>query len=697
MTTSSSDGIDDAKRLELQHRTDKARSKSNFMCTRNSMLLLFDESDKPNRKEIRHLCKKLNLCMDLVMEVMAKCSEFYLKIGELQKGTTIVDEMETIEKVFYTSYDAAQTYLDSSEDVSAGASGTELHILDNSEVNSIQKESCPLPYANVHRDQAMSNGTGCIEADVHGNRSNKNTVADMCYERQATLDNRNESEMQTKYPDDDAFNRVGKSNHFAQNVHSKLRESATISSDSPSIGQDLWQLKRIEIPVFSGDKRMYQSWKAAFVACIDNAPATGEYKLLRLRQYLSGDALKAIENLGHSTAAYSAAKERLERKYGGRRRQIAINLEELENFRPIQVGNARDLEDFADLLEIATINLEESGQQHQLEDGSLYIKLQRKLPESMLAMYHRWLFEHNNSGSVLSLRKWVIEESQFKTVASETVNGITCRLNNISPAQSISTYESPRTFFTGQSVHENIQRNKECPVCEGHHNVWDCLHFIEKSIPNRWKTAKRLQLCYRCLSEGHYGKSCHRSHECRQNDCRELHHQLLHRQHKPQSRERETRFDASMGNRNNNNNPTAQRCLFSQDINSGTEGKNYVRKSKRCSMEGKGRCTEQKDRYTEWKDRCTERKDRYTEGKDRYTEGKDRCTERKDRYTERKDRYAEGKERYMKEKDGCAEKKRCMEKERCTERPNTDADIRQAPVAPPPPPPPLIILTFTHN
>ena len=47
-----------------------------------------------------------------------------------------------------------------------------------------------------------------------------------------------------------------------------------------------------------------------------SAPATDEYKLLQLRQYLSGDALKVIENLGHSAYAYKAAKERLDRKYG---------------------------------------------------------------------------------------------------------------------------------------------------------------------------------------------------------------------------------------------------------------------------------------------------------------------------------------------------------------------------------------------
>ena len=62
------------------------------------------------------------------------------------------------------------------------------------------------------------------------------------------------------------------------------------------IGQDLWkQLRRVSIPVFNGDKRQYDNWKSAFIACVDKAPATPEYKLLQLRQYLSGEALKSIE------------------------------------------------------------------------------------------------------------------------------------------------------------------------------------------------------------------------------------------------------------------------------------------------------------------------------------------------------------------------------------------------------------------
>ena len=100
--------------------------------------------------------------------------------------------------------------------------------------------------------------------------------------------------------------------------------------------------------MFHGDKRTYQSWKAAFLACIDNAPATPEYKLLQLRQHVSREALQMIESLGHSATAYEAAKERLERKYGGRRRQRAIYLEDLDNFKQVRPGNPRDIEQLAD-------------------------------------------------------------------------------------------------------------------------------------------------------------------------------------------------------------------------------------------------------------------------------------------------------------------------------------------------------------
>lgn len=68
------------------------------------------------------------------------------------------------------------------------------------------------------------------------------------------------------------------------------------------------------------------------MACIDKAPATKEYKLLQLRQYVSGEALKCIEKLGHSASVCDTALQRLERKFGGHRRQVAPYLESWKTF-----------------------------------------------------------------------------------------------------------------------------------------------------------------------------------------------------------------------------------------------------------------------------------------------------------------------------------------------------------------------------
>ena len=79
---------------------------------------------------------------------------------------------------------------------------------------------------------------------------------------------------------------------------------------------------------------------------------------MQLRQSLAGEALRTIENLGHSATAYHAAKERLERKFDGHRRQIALCLEEVDNFRPICPGNYKEMEKFTDVLDISHREIE---------------------------------------------------------------------------------------------------------------------------------------------------------------------------------------------------------------------------------------------------------------------------------------------------------------------------------------------------
>ena len=114
-----------------------------------------------------------------------------------------------------------------------------------------------------------------------------------------------------------------------------------------------------------------------------------------MRQYLTGEALKVVEKLSFSANGYKVAKEKLDRKYGGKRRQIAIQLDEVEKFPPLRQNNAHDVEAFADMLDVVVVNLMEAERYSELGSGTLYTQLQRKLTNEMLVKYHRWIYEKN--------------------------------------------------------------------------------------------------------------------------------------------------------------------------------------------------------------------------------------------------------------------------------------------------------------
>ena len=81
------------------------------------------------------------------------------------------------------------------------------------------------------------------------------------------------------------------------------------------------------------------------------------------------------------------------------------------------------MEQFADILDITIINLKENGNCRELGDGSLYLRLQKKFLQIMLTQYQRWTYEKRRQPSVETLREWIIMESEYQTVAYETVYG----------------------------------------------------------------------------------------------------------------------------------------------------------------------------------------------------------------------------------------------------------------------------------
>jgi len=126
-------------------------------------------------------------------------------------------------------------------------------------------------------------------------------------------------------------------------------------------------------------------------------------------------------------------------------------LEEIDQFRPVRPGNYKDLEKYADMLDIAIVNLKEANCYEELRDGLLYMKLQKKLPTVMLTNYHRWIYEYHKVESVETLREWVIQETEFQTKAVETVQGLTGKFE-----KRFTTRETSHTFW--EVIHKSENR-----------------------------------------------------------------------------------------------------------------------------------------------------------------------------------------------------------------------------------------------
>ena len=72
------------------------------------------------------------------------------------------------------------------------------------------------------------------------------------------------------------------------------------------------------------------------------------------------------------------------------------------------------------------------------------------------------------------------------------------------------------------------EKSTKCALCQGTHSIWKCEIFKSYNLDSRWKKAKELGLCFRCLGVRHKASSCKKTKICGINKCRLSHATLLH-------------------------------------------------------------------------------------------------------------------------------------------------------------------------
>ena len=148
-----------------------------------------------------------------------------------------------------------------------------------------------------------------------------------------------------------------------------------------------------------------------------------------------------------------------------------------------------------------------------------------------------------------TLKDWISQEADYQVQAAEIKHGF--------PKVRQDKFNGHDTRG-GRSYHGNRfdgdeKRKKNCAVCEETHPIWWCSTFKVKSADEKWRLAKKLGLCYRCLGDDHLGNACKRSKSCNIGGCKENHHYLLHREKSPLPRIETKKEESKEGDKKKDN------------------------------------------------------------------------------------------------------------------------------------------------
>ena len=94
-----------------------------------------------------------------------------------------------------------------------------------------------------------------------------------------------------------------------------------------------------------------------------------------------------------------------------------------------------------------------------------------------------------------------------------------------------------------------------CLLCFKGHIFSKCPEFQDMNIYDRWKSVKRLNLCFGCLGKNHALSDCRKLRKCGIDNCVKFHHSMLHKteirqqkivSNRPESQKLENRIKPSV-------------------------------------------------------------------------------------------------------------------------------------------------------
>ncbi|KAL6475780.1 hypothetical protein MHYP_G00168200 [Metynnis hypsauchen] len=316
----------------------------------------------------------------------------------------------------------------------------------------------------------------------------------------------------------------------------------TMTQESASLAQAIassLSMNRLPVPeptTFSGDPLKFTDWKMSFITLIDRKPLPASEKIFYLKNYLAGEARKAVEGFFYrdSEDAYNGAWKVLQDRYGNPFIIQKAFRDKLMKWQKISTNDPLALREFADFLQSCTEAIPHVKGLAILNDCEENHKLLRKLPEWIVRKWSRIVVDEldtsGNNPDLACFTEFLSREARIacNPIASPLVINFKPVDDRIPKrAKAFNTSIQPNSLPKEKQETNNSKPKLPCSVCKSEtHGITRCPTFTAKSVEDKRAFIHENRLCFGCLRKGHMTKDCKRRHTC--NTCNRRHPTCLH-------------------------------------------------------------------------------------------------------------------------------------------------------------------------
>jgi hypothetical protein len=299
------------------------------------------------------------------------------------------------------------------------------------------------------------------------------------------------------------------------------------------------------LPKFTGNRGEFQDWWEQYNVFVHETDVPVRFKMVMLKNCLSGTPLELVKGLGYSEIQYEMAIAKLEQRYGGERRLLQQLIEAITSSPPMREDNLKGLSEFSNKLYDIVAKLKDAGQDSELGGTSaLYTIVLQKIPDNFLVQYQNDRPRLEEDG-LLTFTKWLNRQVAIRLEMAELKEPIRKprpeggskgprgdQKPNRSHAHATEAKDSASlatpTSAKDSSFNQSSKPLPVCPICQDKHIVPKCEKWQKASVQDRWGMARQHKICFRCLFSGHQGKTCRSTRKCDVAGCTKTHHRSLH-------------------------------------------------------------------------------------------------------------------------------------------------------------------------